>query len=795
MEGKNHLTYKISFAYFVFIIIFSAETQAQTGVLQGRIVDAVTSEPLIGASITIEGLKLGAQSDENGAYIIKEIPQGTYTLKAAYVGYRPLIKNQVLIERGVTQLNFELSEDSKETETVEIVGSAFSKTSQNMISVRSLGVEQIRSNPGGNFDISKVVQSLPGVSGSAGFRNDIIVRGGAPNENVFYLDGVEIPNLNHFSTQGSGGGPVGIINSVFIEKVNFQSSAFGAKYDNTLSSVLDFDMTSGNTERFQTTLQISGTEAGLTFDTPIGKKVTALVSVRRSYLQFLFKAIGLPFLPDYWDGQAKVQWRLNPKTTLTYIGIGAIDRFSFNAPDKVSLENKYILDGLPVFEQDSYTQGATLKRLTKSGFFTVALSRNELNNRSFKHIENDVNKAFLYDFRSKEAENKLRVNFVNKIGSWEIGYGGVVQYATFTNSTYNLLPDLFPPAGPDTLRVKSDIGFFRYGAYGTAARAFFNNRLRATFGLRFDLNSFTEKGNNPLETLSPRLALSYAVTEKIAINASVGTYSKLPPYTILGFQTEGVDNKSARYIQATHLVLGGEYRVSDSWIVTLEGFYKIYDRYPVSVRDSVSLANLGGNFGVLGNEKIESVGKGRAYGLELFTQKMLSKRLYGTASYTLYYSEFTGFDVTKYIRSSWDNRHLASLTGGYLIGKKKTWEIAAKWRFLGPAPYTPFNESASIQNYIVRGEGVLDYSRINTLQSKSFSQIDLRIDKKWFFKKWSLNLFLDIQNLLSTKNPGTPNFTLKRDPATEQFVVPYVAQIVGLESGNLIPSLGVRVKF
>ncbi|MCS7084566.1 MAG: TonB-dependent receptor, partial [Bacteroidia bacterium] len=218
---------------------------AQTGILQGKVSDAETQEELVGAVISIDGTTLGAVSDENGDYIIRDIPQGTYVVRCAYIGYKTAVKYQVLVEKGVLRLNFAMSFADTTLETVQITASAFQKTSQNLVSVRTVGAEQIRSNPGGNFDISRVVQTLPGVSGSVGFRNDIIVRGGAPNENVFYLDGVEIPNLNHFATQGSGGGPNGIINSVFIENVKFQSSAFGARYDNTLSSVLDFEMISG----------------------------------------------------------------------------------------------------------------------------------------------------------------------------------------------------------------------------------------------------------------------------------------------------------------------------------------------------------------------------------------------------------------------------------------------------------------------------------------------------------------------------------------------------------------------
>ena len=801
---------------------FWSGVSAQTGILQGKVSDAETQEELVGAIITIDGTELGAASDVNGDYILRDVPQGTYTVRCTYIGYKTSVKYQVLVEKGVLRLNFSMSFADTTLETVQITASAFQKTSQNLVSVRTVGAEQIRSNPGGNFDISRVVQTLPGVSGSVGFRNDIIVRGGAPNENVFYLDGVEIPNLNHFATQGSGGGPNGIINSVFIENVKFQSSAFGARYDNTLSSVLDFEMISGNTERFQTTIQVGASDAGLTFDTPIGKKVTALVSARVSYLQFLFKLIDLPFLPTYYDAQSKVEWKINPKTTASWIFIGAIDRFDINrpvAPDPAKFDGendpKYLEEqssffdkmqlfrSIPIFNQNSYSTGFTLKRLTPRGFYNVVLSRNMLRNLIFLDTVRGNRETRVQDFNSLESENKLRVNFVNKLGDWEVNYGGTFQHGRFSNNGFLFVPAFARTDSgwtTSTRRVESSdqINIFKYGAYGSVARSYFKNRLKTTFGLRVDLNSFTTGGNNPLQTLSPRGAASFAINEKWALNASTGYYAKLPPYTILGFGS-GV-NRDAKYIKSLHLVFGGEYNPKPDWTLTAEAFLKYYDNYPVSLLDGVSLANKGGGFGVLGNEPIVSNGRGRTWGAELFTQKLLTKRIYGVASYTLFFTNFDNGPGTKLYRSAWDNRHLVSIAGGYMLGKNKTWEVAAKFRLLGGAPYTPFDTTVAARQYfLITGEGVPDRNRFNEAQTATFHQLDIRVDKKFFFKKWSLNVFIDIQNIYAARNPGIPNFDLVRDRDGNVVGAPNAENTrvrdVALDSSNIIPSFGLRVKF
>jgi hypothetical protein len=781
----------------------------QSGILQGTIKDIKTQEELIGARIYIDTLRIGVISDANGSYTLRGIKPGTYVVKASYSGYKTEIKYEVLIPSGITYINFEMSEAVGEVEGVEIVASPFTRTAENPLSIRTIGIDQIRSNPGGNFDVSKVVQSLPGVSGSVGFRNDIIVRGGAPNENVFYLDGVEVPFINHFATQGASGGPAGIINALFIEKVDFQSSAFGAKYDNALSSVLDFQMISGNKERMQRQFQLGASEAGITLDGPIGKqkKTTYLVSARRSYLQFLFSALGLSFLPDYWDFQAKIEHRINDKTTLSFIGLGSLDKVTINVPENPTLEDSAQLEGIPNIRQWSYTNGLVLKRLTKRGFYQLVLSRNMLENGNTKYDFNDESdpSKLRLRFTSQEIENKLRFNQVENRGAWRLAYGGVLQYVKYTNDLFNR-DFAFRSSNAiflDTLQVNTGIGFFKYGAYGSLSRSFLDDRLSASLGIRTDMNSFMDNGNQPLETISPRLSVSYAITEKINISGSVGRYHKIPPYTILGFDTgtpqqANLINKNSKYIRSDHYVMGISYQPGTSTTMSIEGFYKRYFNYPVSLVNGISLANLGGDFGIVGNEAISSSGRGESYGAEAFIQKKLTGRLFGIASYTWYMTSFTGLDRTRKIRSAWDNRHLVSITAGYKF--KRNWELSSKLRYLGGFPITPFDVQRSLREYPFTGAGVADFSQLNTLQTGDFLQVDTRIDKKWFFEKWSLNFYIDIQNMLGRANiTSGASFAMRRNPDGSIFTDTAnpngVPVFIPNDGGTVIPSFGLIIRF
>jgi hypothetical protein len=216
-----------------------------------------------------------------------------------------------------------MEESPTELTGVTVTASPFRRVTETPVSLRIIGLQEIEKSPGANRDISRIVQSYPGVAFSpAGYRNDLIVRGGAPSENRFYLDGVEIPNINHFSTQGASGGPVGIINADLIREVNFYTGAFPAERGNAMSSVLDFKLRDGDLEKNSLKATLGASEASLTSNGHLSEKTTYLVSLRQSYLQFLFKALGLPFLPTYTDAQFKLKTRFNEANELTLVRTG-----------------------------------------------------------------------------------------------------------------------------------------------------------------------------------------------------------------------------------------------------------------------------------------------------------------------------------------------------------------------------------------------------------------------------------------------------------------------------------------
>jgi hypothetical protein len=802
MSIQEHFLFKIIFGTLIFCSsVTYAQKEVRVGTVNGSLRDKNTQEALIGATVTLESTNLGVAADIEGNFSLKNVPVKSYNIRASFVGYKTLVRYNVSVTSGnASVINFELEPENSQLQEIKVTADKARVANEvTPLSVQKLTVDEIRANPGGNFDISKVIQALPGVggtSGGGGFRNDIIIRGGAPNENVFYLDGIEVPVINHFATQGSSGGPVGILNVSFIEDVTLSSSSFDARYDNALSSVLQFKQRTGNAEKPQGNIRLGASETSATLEGPLSKdgKWTHLSSVRRSYLQLLFKAIDLPFLPDYWDFQYKISGKLSPKTTFTALGIGAIDDFGFRVPRKSTPENIYILRSLSSIKQWNNTTGFSLRHLLSGGYWNLALSANRMDNNIDKFYDNEEGNEAKRQLKihSTEAEHKLRFDYNKFVGGWKYNFGVSIQQNRYRNETFNRIRQEIKDGSGKIIQPEilvnipqNGIDFWKYGLFGQVSRSYFNDKLTTSFGIRTDMNSFTNDGGNPVETLSPRANISYALTENINLNASVGRYFKIPPYTMLGFRdNQGkLANQNAKYIQSDHLVAGLEWLPRKGTRITIEAFDKKYSNYPVSQRDGISLANQGGDFNVLGNEAVDFNGKGRSYGFELFLQQKLTNNLFAVFSYTWFKSEFSGKNSIL-IPSAWDNTNLISFVGGYKL--PRNWELGVKYRYQGGAPYTPFNLEASQRNYLTLGTGVLDNSKLNSLQLNAFNAMDLRIDKKWNYRKALLDFYIDFTNVLQAKNQAYPNYTFKQNADATGFASTD-GQPLKLDGSNGIP--------
>jgi len=780
---------------------------AQNGGISGTIKDGKNNTAIAFANVVLNPGAKGTTTDENGVFQFENLAPGYYQLAVSYVGYAPFEQFEIkVLPNRVQDLKIQLESTAQNLETVEVKGAAFVKRKESPLSLRTVSATEIFRNPGGNRDISKVLQSFPGVASSLSFRNDLVVRGGAPNENRFFLDGIEVPNINHFATQGSSGGPVGLINVNFIREVEFYAGAFPSNRGNALSSVVEFEQLEPNQDKLQGNFMLGSSDIGLTVNTPLTEKSGLLFSVRRSYLQYLFQVLKLPFLPTYNDAQFKYTHKIDEKNTLTVIGLGAIDQFRLNeevndgVTDAETLRrNNYILGNLPVNEQWNYTLGAKWVRYLENGYTTLVASRNDLNNTSEKYLNNvEEPQNLLLDYSSREWDNKLRYEYTFQPNStkWNVGAG--LEQTGYTNESRF---STNASGSPESIATNTSLSFVKYSVFGQATQSFLDGLLSVSLGIRVDANNYNDHMKNPLNGLSPRAATSYQFHENWAVNASLGRMTQLPASTALGYSRNGVlaNQEALKFIQSDQVGLGVDWTPKSGLQFSLEGFHKSYSNYPLSVAKGISLANLGADFGVIGNELIQSVSEGKAYGVEFLAQQKLSNSIYGIVSYTWVRSEFTNADG-KFAPSSWDNGHILNLTAGKKF--KRNWELGAKFRLFGGAPYTPYDIATSSRKNVwdVNQQGVLDYARVNSERFDLFHALDLRIDKTWYFEKWSLNAYFDIQNSYGNAIDGNPFLDVVRDvagnPVTDNDNPSlYQTEVVPNQSGSRLPSIGIMIDF
>lgn len=791
---------------FTAFIVSSLAMHAQNARVQGRVFDELTNEPIPFVNVIIDGTTIGTPTDLEGNFLITGLEAGFVQLRVSYLGYKPVLTDEIrLTNNSTAYIDIPMRETDTKIEEVVVKASPFKKTEESPISLRNITLTDIEKNPGSNRDISLVVQSFPGVGSTPAYRNDIIVRGGGPGENSFYLDGVEVPNINHFATQGASGGRAGILNADFIRNVDYYSGSFPAARGHALSGIFEFRQKDGNKEDLAFSTTVGASEVALSLDGPIGEKTTFLLSARQSYLQFLFTALELPFLPTFNDFQFKSRTRLDDKNELTLIGLGAIDRFKLNTgienPDP---QQEYILSYVPVNEQWTYTNGAVYKHFSKNSYQTFVISRNMLNNNSYKYTDNDESSPdnLVSDFQSQEIENKVRFESTTRINGYKITAGLGGQYAKYNNDTYR---KAFIGNELREINYQTDLKLFEWSVFGQVSKSYFNDKLALSLGLRSDASDYSKSMRNMLDQLSPRFSTTYKALDKLSFTAGVARYYQMPAYTTLGYRDEtgslvNKDNELT-YIGVDHLIGGFEFLPKRNIQLSVEGFYKDYFNYPFSVDNQISLANLGADDGIVGDEEVRSISEGRAYGFEVLNRYRLDKQgINAIISYTYVRSEFKD-NEGEYIPSSWDSRHLLTITAGKKL--PRNWTIGMKFRYAGGLPYTPYDmETSSLQQaWDLRGRPYLDYNRFNSERLSGFQQLDLRIDKSYFFNKWTLTLYVDVQNLYNFKAEQQDYVILAKDANGNPIINQdsdtglnyYELESIDSFSGTVLPSIGIQI--
>lgn len=785
-------------APFILFLCFVLKVFAVEYQIKGTVIDKSTRQPLEFVNVLVVGLGIGASTDSNGNFTITQVPPGIYRLQASFLGYKTALTPEYRVNHVTPYVQIELEEENTSLNEVVVTASPFQKVVESPVSLRVIGLQEIEKAPGANRDISKVVQNYPGVAFSPiGYRNDLIVRGGGPSENRFYLDGVEIPNINHFSTQGASGGPVGLIDADLIRSVKFYSGAFPADKGNALSSVLDFSLRDGDMERNSLKATLGASEVSLSSNGHLGKKTSYLVSVRQSYLQALFKVLGLPFLPAYTDASFKLKTRFDSHNELTLLGLGGLDRMKLNLGIEGE-DAEYMLSYLPKIEQETYTVGGVYRHYTPIHVQTIVLSQSYLNNRNIKYRNNDESSEdnLTLHLGSVEQETKLRMENTSSWSVWKVKAGFDLNYSRYKSDEYRKI-------FADALReynYHTDLSLWRWGLFASIDYAAPDKSFTASIGVRTDGNNYSDKMKELWRQLSPRLSVSYRLAGGLFLSGHVGLYYQLPSYTALGFKGEAGNyvNKHLDYISVSQESVGLSWTPNENMEFSVEGFYKLYGNMPFSLSDQIPLSCKGNDYGTIGNEALSSQAKGRSYGAELMFKWLLTQKMNLSSSLTIFKSEFKDGKQGSYVPSAWDNRFILNVSGTYNFPKH--WSLGAKVSCIGGSPYTPYDEAKSslVEAWDVQGRAYYDYSRYNQERLPVFGQLDVRVDKTFYLKKCMLGFYLDIQNITASKlrRPdalmSTGQIENPSAPLAEQR---YVMKSIRQESGTLLPTLGITFEY
>ena len=753
------------------------------------------------ANVFVAGIPgKGASTDSLGTFKIEQVPPGIYSLEASCIGYQTVSTPEYIVSASTPFIEIEMEEDANLLNTVVVVPSPFRRNIESPVSMRIIGLQEIEKSPGANRDVSRIVRLLIPASLSlpSAIGNDLNCSGS-----------VLLPKTAFIWMASKSPTSTTLPLRVHPEAGKYcqcrpdtrdyiYTGAFPANRSGALSSVLDFQLKDGNPDKQAFKATIGASEVSLSGAGHLGQRTTYLFSARQSYLQLLFKALGLPFLPNFIDGQFKTKTRFNEHSELTLLGLAGIDKMKLNTDEKGE-DAEYLLSYLPTIHQETFTLGASYRHYNGRHVQSLILSHNYLNNRNLKYRNNDDSSEDNLTLRLRSTEQKTTLRFENqtRLGAWTLKEGAELNNSIYTNHSRQRLYG----SHSSTLSIyETSLNIFGWGAFFSSNYTTADKRLALSAGIRMDGNTYNRKMRQLWKQFSPRLSASYKLPEQWTLSGSTGLYHQLPPYTALGYKdNEGQYlNKNLKYMQVFESSLGVDWHLQDRFMVSAEGFFKRYSRMPLSLQDNIPLACKGNDYGVTGNEALVPTASGRAYGLETMFRWQASGKFNLVSSFTLYRSEYRNRSNGDFIPSAWDNRFILNMSGTYNLPRR--WSIGGKLSYIGGSPYTPYDEDKSslVEAWDAKGQPYYDYAYYNTGRLPNFAQLDLRVDKSFYFHHCMIGIYLDIQNITGNKlkqpdvimstgiieNPSAP-------VAEQRYKMKYLKQ----ESGTILPTLGITVEF
>lgn len=788
------------FPYLTVAFFISLSSWAQNlGTLQGVALDALNLSPLDNWTVeVIQGAFTRQKTvDTEGKFVFESLPTGLYNVRALSPSGQIQTLHEVKIRSTKPEFVNLLVERVTSLEEVAVRADAFHRTPETPLSIKNINRSEMMRMPGAVLDLSKVIQNFPGVLPKPSFGYAIAMRGGAPNENRYLLDGISLPTVNHFSIQGASGGAVSLINLDHIQGMDLVTGGFPADVDDALSGVLQLEGRNARADRWGVRATQGGTDYGVTLEGPVGDKTLITMSGRNSFSQHYFKLFNIPVLPTYQDAQLRLHHKIGPRKDLTIIGVGGWDDYKLYIDGRGSDALLYNVGYIPEGTQQTEVLGARYRSFTDNGRWEYVLSRDHVGNQAEKFINNtglDGDKQLEYS----STETNTRFNVVHHVVSkdWQWKYGLNLVFRDYGLDMWNVrYNNDIAVQRIDTLDYLAQQDFISAGAFIHLTRHYLERRLSTSVGVRMDIHTLNLTTINPLTQLSPRMSVQYHLNDAWAVQGNLGSYTQLPPaITILA----NTANNWSRYSYAgrvSQAATGIEFQNGQTYRFSLEGYYKDYISMPYFWNDQMAFTQAIGSYVAVGDQVSSSRAQGRAYGFELFLQQKLKGTYWWTMSYNFGYSETRLNASREWEPTVWDNRHNINLVLGKVWGKG--WQIGAKYRWATGTPYTPFDTelSAQIANWDVLQRGIFDVDQIMGERLKAYSVIDVRLDKTYNKKNYSLTWFLDLQNFTSSDIPLMPYLTVERDDTGIPVIDPmdagkYSMKLIQSDTGRLLPTIG-----
>ncbi|MBN2833535.1 MAG: TonB-dependent receptor [Candidatus Delongbacteria bacterium] len=777
---------KLNISLIIALFVMSYNLYSNNyGVISGRVIDSDTKSPLPFANVTIIDTKLGAETDSLGQFYITNVPVGLQRVQVQYIGYLPQIKTDVSVSTGkVAFVEIRIEENSYQLEEAVFTLGYFPEDEKTQTSTVSLSSEEIRRFPGGFEDVVKTVSTLPGIAvNTSGGRNDLLVRGGGPSENLFLVNDIEIPNINHFSTQGSSSGSLSFVNLEFVDDVAFSTGGFSAEYGDKMSSTLALKIQNKNIKDYETKLNISATQYGANFKAPLFDNGNLIFSARKSYLDLIFKASGLPFVPVYTDFNLFANYDLSPEDKLFVLGLVAIDEID---RDQSSEENRIRNSGLLDNTQNIFIGGISYRRLIDGGYFDLILNNNHYR-YDFEQVDEDEVPYFSSKAIENESNSKLNIfkAISNKIGIKSgISYKRITtDYETiFADSIYdqngNKVAAMDLGLDGDLISKNSSNKYSFYSDMDYLLNSYFEFKL----GMRVDYYDFL----NDKYSFSPRGSVKYIFNQNLSFRLSGGTYFQSP-------STVWMTNKANRDLKPLRNdmgVLGANYRIDDDLKLNIEGYYKNYSDLPSGtiegVNDYIVITNTGigfggreDNFQSFGYAELNSGGKAYSYGADISMQKKYSDTPYYGLTSLSYSKTIVTPNNNKEYPSQYDQRIIFNLSGGYIFNPR--WEVAFKFRYFTGIPITPVyipSENPENPGFVKNLPDEFLKDRLD-----AGHHLDVRVDRTFNFEKSTLIAYIDIQNVYNYKIPEIPRYNFWED------------KIQKYSSIGILPTIGISYEF